>query len=199
VEFPGIIKRRRFVLKKFFYMAVAVFILSGSADAASAGDPKPFKFSVADNVYTPKTDYVKRLDFGLFATKTRKVSGIQVAFISAILIEKSEGLQYCFISKSGYFDGAKLGFLATSENMRGFQAGFVSVANNFDGFQAGFIVKSKVVKGVQVGLINSSDDVNGVQVGIINCTKTMNGIQIGLLNIIKNSKLPAMIILNAYF
>ena len=47
--------------------------------------------------------------------------------------------------------------------------------------------------------VNVAYDVTGCQLGLVNACDHMHGVQFGLINMICGSKLPIMVIANAWF
>lgn len=185
-------------MKKLWLIAAGVLMLSGSM-AVAEEQGTPCKVGLVPGVEAPQTSYVTGLDFGLLATKTQKIEGLQAAIFYAATTEKSAGVQVAIVNKSVDFDGVKYGFVNIVDNMRGYSDGLVNLSNTFAGVQSGLFTKSRSMRGVQFGFVNVCDDMGGMQVGLVNYTRLMRGLQIGLVNIITESKLPVMIVANARF
>ena len=127
---------------------------------------------------------------------------LQVAPLNVVW-EEALGAQLGLVNVTTEFCGLQLGGLvnwndlasyglqlgAVNANQQEFYGwafgGLVNYADSFDGFACGFV--------------NVAYDVKGCQLGVFNACDHMHGVQIGLVNMICGSKLPIMVIANAWF
>jgi hypothetical protein len=144
----------------------------------------PIKFSLWDEIATPKDDSVKGFELGLW-TYTPELVGIGLNFI---------------YSKTDNAVALNTGIVTISKRFVGVQIALFSLSEAFEGLMASCInLNEGEVSGAQVGFLNKAKSLKGLQLGFINMAEDIYGIQIGLLNFIKTGKFPMMVIANAKF
>lgn len=79
----------------------------------------------------------------------------------------------------------------------------IAVANadqeDYDGAAFAGLNFARRFTGAQIGAFNYADDMTGAQIGVVNAVNRMHGVQIGVFNMIVQSKLPIMVVMNAWF
>lgn len=185
-------------MKRLFGAVMAAVLMGAGAVQAQEGFSR-VKLSLVPPVATSDAPLVSGLDFGLLATRTERLEGVQLGIFYAGLTGESYGAQAGLYAKSGDFYGEKWGLVAVADDVKGLNSGIVALCRDIIGYESGWYCQARSIKGMQAGLVNVAQRVSGFQLGLVNYTETMNGVQVGLLNIITKSSLPAMIVLNYKF
>ena len=144
---------------------------------------------------------VRGLDLGLGNVATDNEYGLQLGGVNAVWGDFA-GLQAgCFNYNASISAGAQFGVLNwDSLAAYGFLLGAVNTnLRSLDGIAFGGVNFAGTVVGSQLGVINLADDITGCQIGVVNACERMHGVQLGVINLINTSKLPCMVLLNAWF
>ena len=145
---------------------------------------------------------VKGIDLGLAGAATGVEQGIQCGLID-IVYGDAAGLQLAGLSyNGGEFSGLQVSALCNWNELStyGVQASLANIdKTEFRGLAFGGLDMAGNVVGAQVGCLNLAGSVNGLQFGLLNACDKMKGVQIGLVNMITASKLPVMVLANAWF
>ena len=127
---------------------------------------------------------------------------LQVAPLNVVW-EEALGAQLGLVNVTTEFCGLQLGGLVNWNDLAsyGLQLGAVNAnQQEFYGWAFGGLVNyADSFNGFACGLVNVAYDVRGCQLGVFNACDRMHGVQIGLVNMICGSKLPIMVIANAWF
>lgn len=120
-----------------------------------------------------------------------------------VIWDDAGGLQVGLINYDSAFAGLQVGGIINWNNAAsyGFQCSLINGnQDEFVGMSVGGLVNyGEKFKGFQCGLINATYEVTGYQLGVVNACDRMHGVQIGLINLICESRLPIMVIANAWF
>jgi len=145
---------------------------------------------------------VKGIDIGLAGAATGVEQGIQCGLVDVVYGDAA-GLQVAGLSyNGGEFDGLQVSSLFNWNELAvcGVQISTINVdKTEFRGLAFGGLDMANSVVGAQIGGMNLADSVNGLQLGFLNACNKMKGVQIGLVNMITSSKLPVMVVANAWF
>ena len=113
------------------------------------------------------------------------------------------GLQIGAVNYAGNFAGLQVGGIINWNELAtyGLQIGLINANQmEFKGWALGALVNhADKLHGFNCGLINVAYDCTGCQVGVFNACDHMHGVQFGLVNLICESKLPVMVLCNAWF
>lgn len=144
--------------------------------------------------------------------------GLQVSSLANVVHGRATGVQVGSVNV--VWDdavGVQLGSVNYTVNMRGLQVANVINWNNlasygleispinanqmeFTGAMFGGIVNyADSARGFSCGFVNVAYDYTGCQLGVVNACDHMHGVQIGFINLICGSKLPIMVVANAWF
>ena len=127
---------------------------------------------------------------------------LQIAPVNVVW-EDAVGAQLGAINFTTDFRGVQVGGLINWNDLAsyGLQLGLVNAnQQEFYGWSFGGIVNyADSFSGLACGLVNVAYDVTGCQIGVFNACDHMHGVQFGLVNMICGSKLPIMVIANAWF
>lgn len=115
--------------------------------------------------------------------------------------ETSGGFAFGAVNYAISYYGLQIGALNWNNSSAvGLQFGVANAdQEDYDGFALAGVNFARRFSGAQFGAINFADDMTGLQIGVINATERLHGVQIGALNMIVQSKLPIMVVLNAWF
>ena len=127
---------------------------------------------------------------------------LQLAPVNVVW-EDAAGIQLGAVNFTTDFRGVQLGGIINWNDLAsyGLQLGLVNAnQQEFYGWNFGAIVNyADSFNGFACGLVNVAYDVTGCQLGLVNACDHMHGVQFGLINMICGSKLPIMVIANAWF
>ena len=145
---------------------------------------------------------VRGLDIGLAGAATGSEYGLQCGLIDVVYGDAA-GLQLAGLSyNGGEFSGLQISSFCNWNELAvyGVQMSFANVdKTEFRGLAFGAFDMADAVVGAQIGCLNLANSVNGLQLGFVNACDKMKGVQIGLVNMITTSKLPVMVVANAWF
>ena len=127
---------------------------------------------------------------------------LQLAPVNVVW-EEAVGAQLGLVNCTTEFKGLQLGGIINWNDLAsyGLQLGLINAnQQEFFGWNFGALVNyADSFKGFACGLVNVAYDATGCQLGLVNACDHMHGVQLGLINLICGSKLPIMVIANAWF
>ena len=127
---------------------------------------------------------------------------LQVAPVNVVW-EDALGAQFGLVNFTTEFRGLQCGGIINWNDLAsyGLQVGLVNAnQQEFFGWTFGAVVNyADTFNGLACGLVNVAYDVTGCQIGLFNACDHMHGVQFGLVNLICGSKLPIMVLANAWF
>ena len=139
---------------------------------------------------------------GLANVVNASTKALQIAPLNVVW-EEAVGAQLGLVNVTTEFKGLQLGGIINWNDLAsyGLQLGLVNAnQQEFYGWNFGALVNyADSFNGFACGLVNVAYDVKGCQLGVFNACDRMHGVQIGLVNLICGSKLPIMVIANAWF
>lgn len=128
--------------------------------------------------------------------------GLQAGAIN-VAWDDSYGIQLGLINYDVSFSGIQFSGIINWNNTPscGLQASLINGnQDEFAGASIGALVNyGERHRGFQCGLVNATYDMTGCQIGLFNACDHMHGVQIGLLNLICESRVPLMVLMNAWF
>ena len=158
------------------------------------------------------------LQTAAFSWTDGDVYGVQLSALANVVSGNAYALQAAFANTDwGDAVGVQLGVANYNSTYRGVQFGGIINWNDLPsygleiglinanqdeylGWALGALVNySGAFRGFGFGLINVAYEARGCQLGLINACDTMHGVQLGLINLICNSRLPIMVLVNAWF
>lgn len=139
---------------------------------------------------------------GLANIVNASTKALQVAPLNVVW-EEAVGAQLGLVNVTAEFTGLQVGGIVNWNDLAsyGLEIGAVNAnQQEFYGWAFGGLVNyADSFNGFACGFVNVAYDVTGCQLGVFNACDRMHGVQIGLVNLICGSKLPIMVIANAWF
>lgn len=128
--------------------------------------------------------------------------GLQAGLVNTVW-DDAYGVQLGLVNYTVSYFGVQLAGVINWNNTpsKGLQISLINGnQDEFSGASIGALVNyGERYTGCQIGFVNATYDMTGFQLGVFNACDHMHGVQIGLANLICESRLPLMVLMNAWF
>jgi len=200
-------------MKKIVVSAFAALVAGGAMAAWSplgvgivAPAQLPYMSSdvlgVRLNCLLSRNEDVWGLDIGLAGVAHGSEYALQCGLFDVVYGD-SAGFQIAGVGyNGGMFAGLQVAGLCSWNGLAAYGVQISAVnadQTEFHGLSFGALNYADALTGGQIGFLNLADSVYGVQIGCINACDKMDGLQLGLVNLISSSRLPVMVLANAWF
>ena len=127
---------------------------------------------------------------------------LQAGFVN-VDWDDAYGLQLGAVNFNSYYMGVQFAGIINWNKLSsgGLELAIVNAnQDEYSGWAFGALVNySDKFRGFGCGLVNVAYEVHGLQLGLVNACDRLHGVQFGLVNLICESRLPIMVLANAWF